>query len=269
MVDWLHELLGEAAAATEVGSAGMIGADGAAGPLDPAGQEAAGTPGGATDKALEPLLSPITTAALRRWYAHAGTPCAVTKGHGCLCGGRCFAVSLDIAAYGAVDEKIDAVLLHDLSDLAAEKCPSTSKSEVTSVAAWRDWIVVGRHSGEIEIWETQYCKADSGQLTNMISGFKFGALRLQCIGTLDNGGAGHGDCAVTGLGVSGGVSLLLVSESCGMLKVWTAGSTASTWVCELTFKLEDHFRLLAVWGASAATRDYNTSIWVWYLDSGA
>ncbi len=114
-VERLQELLGEVAEATEGGPAGMMtGSDRAADsePLDEAGQEATGAPGGVTDMALEDRHCQLRTAARHSWYAHAGTPRVVFKDQNFLCCSDWiyFTVSRDLVACGLAiwENKIDA-----------------------------------------------------------------------------------------------------------------------------------------------------------------
>jgi WD40 repeat protein len=121
---------------------------------------------------------------------------------------------------------------------------------------WRDWIVAGHDTGQIEIWDITHDTAGKAKRG------------LECIGTLDPGGRAGAVCR---LGVSGGTASRLVSAGSTELRVWVVGSAARTWACERTIEVQQSslFRsLLAVWGDSAATAHYDTNVRVWDLDSG-
>jgi hypothetical protein len=247
MVEGLQELLDEARAVRAAARADLQ-----------ATCPAAGTRGGTTGTAVG---SRARVAMLCSWYSHCGPPREVLAHSGpkymsILSGKSCFALCREAVTFGIRRGGIGAALRSDVSvDLAA--LDSFCCSSVASMAVWRDWIVVGHESGQIEIWEIARCAR------------KRGGRQLECIGTLDFAGQVG---AVRGLGVSGGTASRLVSEGGKELRVWVVGSTARTWACERTIQVQQDsiFRsLLAVWGNSAATAHYDKNIRVWDLDSGA
>ncbi len=243
MVEGLQELVDEARAARAAGPAGQQGT----------GAATTGTADG-----------PRAGAAMRRgWYTHCGrlrevlSPRDRCQHYTRLQSSKtCFALCQQAVVCGMRGGGIGAALRSDVSvGLAARD--GFCESGVASMAIWRNWIVAGHESGQIEIWEIARCNA------------KRDGKQLECIGTLDPAGQTG---AVRALGVSGGAASRLVSESSKELRVWVASSAAHMWECERTIHVQQDSllrSLLAVWGDSAATAHYDRQVRVWDLDSGA
>ncbi len=203
--------------------------------------------------------------AMRRgWYSHCGPPREVRRHSGPEylrwgSGKRCFALYREEVAYGMRRGHIGVALRSDVAVRLADR-DHICNSDVVCMAIWREWIVVGHESGQIEIWEI--ARGTQGRAKRRGS-------QLMCIGTLDS--AGHTG-AVRRLGVSGGPASRLVSENAKELRVWVTGSTASTWLCERTIPVQQDSifsKMLAVWGNYVATAHFDSNVRIWNLDLGS
>jgi hypothetical protein len=196
---------------------------------------------------------PFAAAEPRPWFIHELSQ-QINLFHGqvhCLAATR----NWDSVFAGIYDDKFVAVDRIDPSSSGRAVYITAALTAVSSMVLWKGWVVTVS-GGQSKVWQKQ---------SNL------GVSSWQCIGLLDKGERYFSNLVL--VGTCDGDTRLVTARKGSVVKVWTVGNSARTWVCEHTIKVAG-FECLSCFAVSAAATsiaggDSGGKIPVWDAASGA